>query len=289
MALTASTFFARPATAIGKTAEADFFTALRVGNNTFKKTSAGRFGELDAALTRALGSSPITGEALDIGISSGATTLELDSALKAAGHRLRLTGTDLALRAHIVPIGPGCRVLVDPGGHPLQYDILGWAVRPWRRRLDFFDGMIAVRGLLARLGAPRARRALAANHVLRSVDLISPHLARRRDIAVVEDDVTRCNPDLQGRFAVVRVANILNRDYFDEVTLCGALDNVASYLAGPGALLLIVRTLGRDGHNGTLFTVDASGERLRAIERYGAGSEIETLVLATIRRVPGAD
>ena len=280
MTLVASAFFTRMPSEISVQDEAAFFTALKVGNNTFKKTAPGRFAQLDAALVRNLADAkPRIGEALDIGISSGMTTLELNAALVAAGHSLRLTGTDLSLKAFIVPVAKGCRALIDGAGHILQYDLFGIPVRPWRRRLDYFSGMIAVRACLNRTCAPRARRSLAANRVLRRVDLVSPKLLQRCDIAVEQDDITVENPAFGGRFDFVRAANVLNRDYFDEPTLRRALSHVVSYLAGPGALLLVARTLGRDEHHGTLFEMTEQGHRFRIIEQYGDGSEVEGLVL----------
>lgn len=285
MVLTASVFFTRQPDAITMADEAAFFTSLKAGNNTFKKTGGGRFQALDAAIVRQLdGQPPLIGELLDIGISSGITTLELDAALTKAGHALRVTGTDLSLDAFIVPVMPGWRALVDGSGHPLQYDMVGRSVRPWRRRLDWFDGMVVFRGLVNRFGKPRARRSLASNRIIQQVRLLSPRLTRRQDITVVRDDVTVENTALVGRFDIVRAANILNLDYFDTPTLRRALANVTSYLAGPGALLLVARTLGNDEHHGTLFQIVEQGDGFRIVERYGEGSEVEALVLETLPR-----
>ena len=65
--------------------------------------------------------------------------------------------------------------------------------------------------------------------------------------------------------------------YFPE-DLCRAIGNLQSYLAGPGSLLLIVRTLGSGEHHGTLFVLDEH-RRLRVRQRFGKGSEIEQLAL----------
>ena len=289
MVLTASDFFSRAPDRVSADDEAMFFTSLKAGNKTFKKTASGRFKALDAALIRHLAETPPRiGELLDIGMSSGVTTLELDAALVAAGHALRITGTDLSLNAYIVSVMAGCQALVDGTGHPLQYDLFGRAIRPWRRRLDWFDGMVVVRSLINQVCAPRARRALAANEILRRVRLVSPRLSRRQDIAVERDDVTVENPAFSARFDIVRAANILNLDYFDQAVLRRALANVTSYLSGPGALLLVARTLGDDEHHGTLFEIAQRGDQFRIVERYGNGSEVEALVLETLpQRSPG--
>jgi len=260
--------------------EAAFFTALKTGNQTFKKTGAGRFAELDAKLLQILSSGKTRhGALLDIGVSSGITTLELADALAAAGHVFRITATDLSLDAYIVEVMSGCRALVDRSGHPLQYEIYGRTMRPWRRRLDYVSGMIAVRGAANRILAPRARSALAAGRVLNSVRLISPRLEKRRDITVQEDDVTASNIGFVGRFDIVRAANILNRDYFDEATLRRAIGNVTRYLSGPGALLLVARTHGDGRHDATIFEVAADCRSFVVVDRFGQGSEVEALVL----------
>jgi hypothetical protein len=144
--------------------------------------------------------------------------------------------------------------------------------------------MVIVRGLLNQYARPRARQSLASNRIIQRVRLLSPRLAQRHDITVVRDDVTVANPALSRRFNVIRAANILNIDYFDTASLNRALSNVISYLSGPGALLLVVRTLGDDEHHGTLFEVTEQGNDLRIIERYGAGSEVEAMVLAALPR-----
>lgn len=279
MPMAAFTFFSLPQ-APSPAVEAAFFTALKTGNRTFKKTGAGRFQELDAMLLQSLSNAGTRiGELLDIGISSGVTTLELADALAAAGTCFRITATDLALDAFIVEAAPGCRVLVDRSGHPLQYEIYGRTLRPWRRRLDYLDGMIAVRGIARRILEPRARSALAAGRILSRVRLISTRIAARSDITVQEDDVTVSNIGFAGRFDVVRAANILNRDYFDEATLRRAFGNIVGYLAGPGAMLLVARTH-RDGHHdATMFEVAADGARLVIVGRFGKGSEVEALAL----------
>jgi hypothetical protein len=287
MVLTANDFFNLPSQRVSLADEATFFSSIKVGNNTFKKTGGGRFMALDAALVRYLaGPSPRIGELLDIGVSSGITTLDLDAALTTAGHLFRVTATDLALDAFIVPIRKGWRALVDSAGHPLQYDIGGHAIRPWRRRLDWLDGMAVVLWLLNWYAKPRARRSLASNRVVQRVQLLSPRLLRRKDITVVRDDITVENPAFSGRFDLIRAANILNLDYFDTPTLRAALANLTSYLSGPGALLLVARTLGDDDHHGTLFEIVEQGDGFRIVERYGNGSEVEALVLETLPRHP---
>ena len=281
---TARAYFARPLDDITPRDETRFFTALKTANATFKRTNAGRFAEIDAAIVEECGRASLrVDQLLDVGISSGITTLELTETLRRAGHRAHVTGTDRSLVAMIVKLPMGCRALVEPGGHILQYDLLGMAVRPWRRRLDYFTGMIllqaGIRTLFARAAAQAAQSAVGWHGRGNSVTLVSRRLAQVADIDLIEDDVTKRSARLEGRFDFIRAANILNMDYFTPEALARACTNLRSYMAGPGSMLLIVRTLGEERQDGTLFRMTADC-RLEVIRRFGNGSEIERIALA---------
>lgn len=285
MTLTASSFFSADPKHISARAEDRFFGAIRNRNRTFKFTGAARLTALDQAIVRHLGAqNRVIEEVLDIGMSSGVTTVELADILCQAGHPVHITGTDLTLRAYIVPAGPGCRALVDDNGHVLQYELFGRALNPWGRRLDYFNGMVLVRGLADKLLRKPAIRAMNSGRGFRQVALVSPRLSSRSDITAIEDNIMVMNTGFVGRFPFVRAANILNIGYFPESALRTALDNVVAYLDGPGAMLLVVRTVPGSGNHGSLFRVNMDGQALDLIERYGQGSEIEHLVLTTRRR-----
>jgi hypothetical protein len=273
---TAANFFSMPPERVTPRDEARFFGRLKTGNATFKRTEHGRLASVDAWLIhhlRASGTAPQT--ALDIGISSGVTTAEMADAFNDAGYVVRFTGTDRSFEARLVDVAPLCRVLVEPDGHILQYEVVGCAIQPWRRRLDYVDGMIAVRALLHRLLDKRARKRLAAGEG-RLIVLVSPRLLHSAAIDLMENNVTIPEPRLTGRFDLVRAANILNRHYFDHDSLLRAVANVRSYLREPGAHLLVVRTLGDTDHHGSLMRLRQDGS-LVVVARYGNGSEVEAL------------
>lgn len=274
----ASRYFSLPAGRVSARDEARFFNALRTGNATFKRTAAGRLAAIDRALVDWLvthGKAPE--HVLDLGISAGITTLELRNVLQAAGWDAAVTGTDRSLHAALLPLPFGCRALVEPDGHVLQYEVAGQAVRPWRRRLDYVTG-IAPLGWAVDRALRGAAAARLASPDREPVALVSRAVATASDIRLVEDDITVPNPDLIGRFDLVRAANLLNRHYFSGTDLAAAVANTRSYLRGPGALLLVLRTHGEDDHRGTLFVQDERG-RLDVALRWGGGSEIEPLLL----------
>lgn len=281
MMMTATAFFDGPVGSVSPRAEDAFFGGIKLGNDTFKLTSGGRLADLDAWLLMVLGRAlaDVT-QILDIAVSSGITTLDLRERLRQAGHSPRITATDFAIDAYILPVWPGCRALVDRDGRALQYDVFGRALRPWRRRLDVINGMVLVRSAMNALCRDRLARAMRGGPPAqaRRVRLISPRLDRIKDIRIEQDNIMVHNPTLVGQFDLIRAANIFNRDYFTPVALGRALDNVMTYMAGPGAWLLIGRTLPDSTHHASLFRLDETG-RLVIADRFGAGSEVEEFVL----------
>ncbi len=264
--------------------EARFFTSLKTANATFKTTSVGRFSDVDSAIVEefAMRGRSIN-LALDIGISAGITTRELVVALRQAGHAAHMTGTDRSLSALIVDLAAGCRALVEPSGHILQYDLVGFALRPWYRRLDYFTGAVVLRALVNRLFAAKAareaRRQIGSGVRARSVRLVSRGLMDLGNIEVIEDDVTRSNPRFEGRFDFIRAANVLNLEYFGADELSAACVHLRRYLSGPGSMLLLIRTVRHGRQEGTLFCLAPDG-RLEVVRRFGQGSEVEALALA---------
>ena len=280
MVLKASSFFFRDPADLDHESELDFFSSIRLSNGTFKHTYGGRYRELNRELVRLLvRSGAAVGRVLDVGVSSGTTTLELLRDLREAGFSPRVTATDLSLEAYLVPLYPLCRALVDGDGFPLQYELFGAAVRPWLRRRDYADGMVVARWLVNRICGRRAREVLRRGEDVRPVRLVSPRLASRPEVEVLRDDIFRHNPALAARFDLVRAANILTRYYFGEEQLRRGIAHLRSYLAGPGALLLLARTYhGRQDSHGTLFEL-MPDRRLRAVRRFGQGSELESLMV----------
>ena len=281
MSITATEFFSAKPNSLSFKVEDRFFTDLKTSNNTFKRTAADRFGQLDDHCIEYFDRAPIVlREVLDIGVSSGSTTLALSDRLRRAGRAARITGTDISLTAHLIQVAPNFRVLVDERGHPLQYELLGRAVRAWTRRADYLSGMMLLRTILRLSSRGRIRTSLDRAEQLRTVRLLSPRLIDRDDITIERNDIFERTPHFEGRFDFIRAANILNRGYFEDKALRQALANIAHYLSGPGAWLLVARSVGKKTA-GTLFNVSPDGRRLQLVSRIGTGSEIESLVLAT--------
>lgn len=285
MGLTARAILIEPGGHVSAQAEDAFFGAIRNPNRTFKKTRTQRLAALDkVVIDYLLATHTPMREILDIGISSGITTLDLIRHLGDSGLHPHVTATDLSMTAYLVPVSPHCSVLVDPAGHPLQYDLMGHAINPWQRRLDYVDGMLLLRAFMNRTYGARATRIVQERGTggLQHVMLVSPRLTRAANLSAIEDNILVRNPDFARRFDFIRAANVLNHHCFDGAALRTALDNLASYASGPGALLLIARTLGAADHQGTLFRLAPDGRHFNVARRFGPGSEIESLVLETV-------
>lgn len=274
--LAASDFFTLAPDRITPEQEAAFFSSLKARNRTTKQTGDSRLAEIDSELCAHLQSAGArVSWVLDVGVSSGITTLELLEALRRRGFAPRVVGTDVTLEGAIHSVSPWGRILVDEEGRPLQFELFGRPVRAWPRRLDYVTGAALLRWTA---GLVLARAAKRRTEAARRVKLLSPRLRRHPEISIERDDLLKRNPDFVRRFDLIRAANVLNGRYFSRPDLERMVRNAKSYLAGEGAFLLVVRTHRPAGNQGTLFRLDANG-RLDVAKRFGGGSEIEALIL----------
>ena len=120
-----------PDAAVTSRQEAAFFSGLRLRNGTFKTTAERRLDDLNQLVIeqwKALGAAPC--RLLDVGVSSGVSSVEWLQSLAAAGFDVDLVATDVCLKAQLVPICRQYDVLVDRSGHILQHIVFGVAIRP---------------------------------------------------------------------------------------------------------------------------------------------------------------
>ncbi|MFV0446493.1 MAG: hypothetical protein ACK5Q5_23210 [Planctomycetaceae bacterium] len=204
---------------------------------------------------------------LDVGVSSGVSTVELSTALREQGWLYRLSGIDLYLEARLVRSLFGA-VLFLPPDDILQSDVLGFAFpnTPPSRISGWIFG--AVRPLLRR----RWRRGMGSE----CVPLLCS-AARRSDITFVSGDVLGevYPPDPAQHFDLIRVANVLNASYFTASQLRTACHNLARKLSRQGSLLVARST--DDGNVATVYQRDA--DQLRVMDHYRGGVEIDEAML----------
>ena len=253
--------------------ETRFFRHLRLPNGTYKTTYPDRMPDVDTAVTGELTPGQHV-DVLDVGISSGVTTLELVDALATRGVTSTVVAVDLSVGAFLVRFA-GIDLLCDPAGRVLQIaSPLGVKGRPHDP-----VGSLA-RGLLQRVFDASERLVSGSGGVDRGtpLQLISPRLARRSHVAVVEHDLANARAEWVDRFDVVRAANVLNRDYFDEPTLTQMLGHLATYVRTAG-LLVLCRTHDDSRTNHASVLRRGSDGTFTLVSRVGAGSEIESLVV----------
>lgn len=275
----AKTYFDSEPGQLSPRAEAEFYSWLKMRNATFKTTCAARFRELDAEIAEIL-AQHFAGEVdvLDLAVSAGTSTVELTEALTAAGLQPRVCATDLFLEGRLIDLPLGLTVLTDRGGWPLQYQIGRRVIRPWVRRLDLLTLTAPMRLAAARLLARPLGRAVQRGQG-RRVMLASQEVRDCPAIELIEDDILQPRAEFEGRFDLVRAANILNRNYFSEALLEDALRNLRSYMKAPGAFLLVTRTDEQTARNdATLFRLAENGA-LQEVRSFGSGSEIRDMVL----------
>jgi hypothetical protein len=278
MTVSARKFYSGNFNAADLAAESAFFSRLKMRNGTFKLTQVSRFRELEVAFRSIImDRAHSLHQVLDVGVSTGLTTVELAHFLKDCGATVQITATDLFVQAHIVELFPEVTVFCDPEGWPLQYELFGVPIRPWIRRLDYatfaFIPLLLARTTLQ----PRLCSRIRAGRS-NKVQMITRSLPQHCEIDFIEDDIMSPSEHLRGRFDLVRAANILNTNYFSVDQLKTAIANVYSYLRGPGAMVMVTRTSRTQENNGTLFELKDDGS-FAVLGRVRGGSEIERLLL----------
>lgn len=279
--LAAKTFFETPSEQLTPRMEEDFFTSLMTRNKIYKTTFHNRFSDINTCLLNyLLEHGPQAPKVLDVGVSSGISTVELYDDLCEGGLEVDILATDILINAFLVRVFPGCYALVDPDGFPLRFDLPFGTLKPWVARNDYYTGLFVLRKLLNAIFTRQARRVLqnANDPRVSEVDLITPRALARSGITVCADDITKYNDAFDSSYDFIRVANVLNRGYFDTSTLSLITSNIVRYMRAPNSSLLVVRTHEDHANHGTLFRM-GHDKRLEIVKRFGLGSEVEDIVL----------
>jgi hypothetical protein len=268
--------------------EREFFARVVLPNGTIKSTGAHRMDDLNAAILphiAEVADRPVN--VLDAGISSGVSTVEWFASLTAAGVACDFTATDLTVYVSLVSLAPGLAVLVDRDRNILHLDVFGRGVPPTAGGPGGIFAS-AVRSLFraamkldSRLPPLNGRLQESASGRILScepVALLTKRLSQNESLRVIEQDLLAPDPpEFSNAFHVVRAANILNRSYFSDRILIQIINKLKKNIR-PNGLLVVCRTEHNGVNDATLFHLDPGG-KFRAVLRFGAGSEIEDLVL----------
>lgn len=279
--LAARDFFSTAPAGLTPQMERDFFASLMTRNKTYKTTFHQRFVDADPLLLQQLKQDGLQApDILDVGVSSGVSTVELHDVLEKGGLDARIVATDLLVEALLVHVLPGCHALLDPSGFPLRFDLPSGTMKPWVTRDDYRNGFFILRKAINAAMTRLSKRILhnPGDARITKVRLVTPRLATNSSIAVVHDDIGRYAREFARKFDLVRAANVLNKGYFAPDVLSTMLANIGRYLRGPGATMFVVRTHEDNSNHGTLFRV-GDDARFTVVWRIGTGSEIEDVVL----------
>jgi hypothetical protein len=262
--------------------EAAFFASIRLRNGTFKTTDHHRLDDLNMLVIgewQKLDRKPR--QIMDVGVSSGISSLEWANALTRAGIDAEIVATDLCIRGSLVRLLPGYEVLLDRDGKVLQHIVCNRPVRWYLNGpRDFFRGAGFV---VAALNAFAGALLLLTNggRLGKDLLLVNPHARDDARLSFAEDDILAPNPEhLRGRFNAIRVANLLNHGYFDAAQLRRAVDNLKDRLMGAGSFLIVNRTHADGTNHGTIFRFNEAN-KFEIVAKMRDGSEIEDIVLSS--------
>jgi glycosyltransferase involved in cell wall biosynthesis len=267
-----------------------FFHSIRLKNGTYKTTYSRRLDTVNEIVTKLLPPyRPL--EILDVGVSSGLSTLEWMESLERAGIEYRMTASDLCVKAFLLSFGRFGNALVDKAGHPLQFDFLGRAIPyPLGQRRAVRVPPLFVLAQTFRWILPGLFAALFKQWAIRTegdavrrfgigchrVRLLSPRLKEGTSLTILEDDILTAGL-FKKCFHVLRAANVLNREYFSDETLIRMLVNLRARLKQQG-ILVVCRTGEHNVNDGTVFRLNQA-DRFDVVCRIRNGSEIESLIL----------
>lgn len=280
-------FFQKEASpALQEQLEREFFSRVALPDGTIKTTYSRRLDDLNRMVlphVRRLGPRPL--RIADVAASSAISTLEWQEFLQAEGVACRVSAGDRLFHASLVRVTRGFEALIDGAGNVLHLDVLGRGIPPrapglrgWVTAL--LGGAVGLALHLDHRAPAHAGRSSRQTGWLRSepVLLASRRVIERGSVELVEDDLLAQNrPEQLGVYHVIRAANILNRGYFPEPVLARMVATLRERLR-PEGLLIVCRTDAGGGNQASLFQWQTS-RRFRLLERLGAGSEIEELVL----------
>jgi hypothetical protein len=265
--------------------EASFFKSISTVNGTHKTTAPARLRDVDELVCDHLTGSGAV-HLLDVGISSGVTTLELLERLDRAGVRPSGFGVDVCVHG-LLCSSLGVDVLYDSAGRAVQLATPFFTRgRPHRTQRSLRSRLL--RAALGAFDLRPVRWWMQRPRRTRHLDLVSRRLLERPDFRVRELDVARPVPEWSGSFDLIRAANVLNLDYFPEEQLVAMVQNLTIWLK-PGGRLVICRTHAADGSNhGTLYQKRADSSELLRVRHFGTGYELDHRIAGPLEPAQGS-
>ena len=256
--------------------EQEFFNRISLSNGTAKTTKANRLTIVNRAVLphiRTIPHRPV--QIMDVGASSGISTVEWYEDLARHGIDCDMIATDLLVDASVLSFCWGLSALMDSRGNFIHFDLLG------RGMLTTVNG--PMRPIVVGITSPlrmlfRVARRFKGIVKCETIRLISKRFAGNRRLQMYEDDLfVSDRSEFANRFDVLRAANILNRCYFPCSELRTLVGKIKRRLR-QGGLFVVCRTDSSGRNNGGIFRLSESS-RFDVADRIGTGSEIEDIVL----------
>jgi len=177
-----------------------------------------------------------------------------------------MTATDILIKAVLHAFPWGLAFLTTENLDVLHIDVLGTGIPPYFRKKDLSPFFESILRLAYRFISPRTQ----------PVQLLSHKFDTSR-IATREDNVLKQNPpEFVCAFDAVRVANLLNLNYFSTEDLQRMCQNLQERLR-PGGVLIVCRTHADGTNHATIFRKESDG--FAVLSRLAEGSEIEDMMM----------
>jgi hypothetical protein len=270
---------------------------MRLASGVYRTTFRGRLRDLDRFVIESLGRRYDRQTALEVhdwAASDCLTSAEWAEALFEQFPNAHLHASDLTLFLVEVNLPDGGAFILERDGEPLQYLRAPFVIRlnpPESSKLPV-NRLLSYQAR-AKLASMKARLNIPADWLDSSADTITVPPFQLRKLSVVHPDaqalrarVPRFSIERHSVFAalsqpvdVIRSMNIFNRSYFTTERLTEGAQAVWHSLK-PGGWWIVGRTWQENppAHHVSVLEKNVGGFQL--VERYGDGSEIESLALA---------
>jgi hypothetical protein len=279
----ATRFFQKDGSVSAKDEEI-LFRNIRNANGTYKQTERHRLDLINKKFFEVISNAGHTiNTAIDIGISSGITTLEWAEEFRARGMSVKIYAVDVTLHGYLADIGAGLKVLLDRTGHVMQVEGLGVGIRSYHRRRDLLWAaplwrvplLQLVRARLYSLGLAGPWHGVPDHPRLRGpYPLVTPMLRTLSNVTILEDDIM--SPRLTERADVIRLANVV----LPPDQMHAAVRNVKRLCRGMGSIIIACRNF--DGRlNGSIFRLDQNN--FIVVARVGHGSDLEDYFIRNVK------
>lgn len=272
MMLRASAYLSAPGgSCFPQMLEREFYRSIKTSNGSKKSTRERRLDAINDLFFATLDRCRLVPRnVMDIGVSSGVTTLEWLREFDRRGLPVAMIATDFVMSVDLFAIGKHMRVLTERNGHLLQIELFGRGIRTFLRRRDYLTGGIVWRTALCHAARPLLKRAIHEG----TYRLVSPALRGQDRIKLFDDDILAPNPPQFMRCAdVVRVANLIQPLYFSVEQIRRAVENIRERCRGEGSIVVVCRNTDTSLKGSILRMTERREFSVEA--RLGRGSEVE--------------